>query len=153
MTGVLRSLVWLARRFQMQFLNSKWGLVLKNLISKGLLFGLLVAWLASGWMSAVAVAISGLGCSGIFPSLLALTGTLFFNVAGTSLGLLASMNWIGGMFIVWMAGVLSQRVNVQWGFVAIVLASLAGVFVHSLKYRTFLRAETVASIANESVDN
>ena len=117
------------------------------------LSGLLVAWLASGWMSAVAVAISGLGCSGIFPSLLALTGTLFFNVAGTSLGLLASMNWIGGMFIVWMAGVLSQRVNVQWGFVAIVLASLAGVFVHSLKYRTFLRAETVASIANESVDN
>ncbi|MEJ2731437.1 MAG: MFS transporter [Deltaproteobacteria bacterium] len=117
------------------------------------LAGLLVAWQASGWLSAIAVAISGLGCSGIFPSLLALTGTLFFNVAGTSLGVLASTVWIGGMFIVWMAGLLSQRVNVQWGFVAIVLASLAGVFVHSLKYRTFLRAETVAGIATESVDS
>jgi fucose permease len=117
------------------------------------LSGLLVAWRASGWISAVALAISGLGCSGIFPSLLALTGTLFFNVAGTSLGVLASMNWIGGMLIVWMAGQLSQRISVQWGFVAIVLASLAGVAVHLLKYKTFLHAETVASIAAESVDN
>jgi fucose permease len=117
------------------------------------LSGLLVAWQVSGWMSAVALAISGLGCSGIFPSLLALTGTLFFNVAGTSLGVLASMNWIGGMLIVWIAGLLSQRVSVQWGFVAIVLASLAGLAVHSLKYKTFLRAETVASVATENVDN
>jgi fucose permease len=117
------------------------------------LSGLLVAWQASGWISAVALAISGLGCSGIFPSLLALTGTLFFNVTGTSLGVLASMNWIGGMLIVWMAGLLSQRVSVQWGFVVIVLASLAGVVAHSLKYKTFLRAETVASIAAENVDN
>jgi fucose permease len=103
---------------------------------------LLVAWQASGWISAAALAVSGLGCSGIFPSLLALTGTLFFNVAGTSLGVLAAMNWVGGIFIVWMAGLLSQRVSVQFGFIAIVLASLAGVGVHLLKYRTFLRAET-----------
>ena len=115
--------------------------------------GLLVAWQASGWISAAALAISGLGCSGIFPSLLALTGTLFFNVAGTSLGVLAAMNGVGGMFIVWMVGLLSQRVSVQFGFVAIVLASLAGVVVHLLKYKTFLHAETVAAIATKNVDN
>jgi fucose permease len=117
------------------------------------LTALLVAWQASGWICAAALAISGLGCSGIFPSLLALTGTLFFNVAGTSLGVLAAMTWVGGMFIVWMAGLLSQRVSVQFGFVAIVLASLAGVIVHLLKYKTFLRAETVAVIATKNVDN
>ena len=117
------------------------------------LAALLVAWQASGWICAAALAISGLGCSGIFPSLLALTGTLFFNVAGTSLGVLAAMTWVGGMFIVWMAGLLSQRVSVQFGFVAIVLASLAGVIVHLLKYKTFLRAETVAVIAIKNVDN
>ena len=117
------------------------------------LAGLLIAWQTTGWISAAALAISGLGCSGIFPSLLALTGTLFFNVAGTSLGVLAAMNWIGGMVIVWTAGFLSQRVGVQFGFVAIVLASLAGVVVHLLKYKTFLRAETVAVITTKYVDN
>jgi fucose permease len=114
------------------------------------LAGLIVAWQASGWIAAAALAISGLGFSGIFPSLLALAGTLFFNMAGTSLGVLAAMNWVGGMFIVWMAGLLSQRVSVQFGFVAIVLASLAGIVVHLLKYKTFLRAETVAVIATRT---
>jgi fucose permease len=115
--------------------------------------GLIVAWQASGWISAAAVAVSGLGCSGIFPSLLALTGTLFLNVTGTSLGVLAAMTWVGGMFIVWMAGLLSQGMSVQFGFIAIVLASLAGVMVHLLKYKTFLRAETAAATDAKYVDN
>lgn len=115
--------------------------------------GLVVAWQSSGWISAAAIAVSGLGCSGIFPSLLALTGTLFFNAAGTSLGVLAAMTWVGGMLTVWMAGLLSQRVSVQFGFVAIVLASLAGIVVHLLKYKTFLHAETVAVITANHMDN
>lgn len=114
---------------------------------------LLVAWQTSGWVSAAALALSGLGCSGIFPSLLALTGTLFFNVAGTSLGVLAAMNWVGGMLIVWMVGLLSQRVSVQFGFVAIVLASLAAVVVHLLKFRTFLQAETAEAVLRLQADN
>ena len=117
------------------------------------LTGLLIAWQTTGWISAAALAISGLGFSGIFPSLLALTETLFFKLAGTSLGVLAAMTWVGGMFIVRMAGLLSQRVSVQFGFVAIVLASLAGIIVHLLKYKTFLRAETDAVIATKNVDN
>jgi len=117
------------------------------------LAALLAAWQTSGWTSAVALAISGLGCSGIFPSLLALTGTLFFNMAGTSLGVLAAMNWVGGMFIVWIAGLLSQRVSVQFGFIAIVLASLAGVVVHLLKSRTFLQAEIAGVAFRQQADN
>jgi fucose permease len=105
------------------------------------LSALLVAWQTAGWISAAALAISGLGCSGIFPSVLALTGTLFFELAGTSLGLLAAMNWVGGMIIVWMAGWLSQQVNVQFGFLAIVLASTAAMVIYLLKYKTFLQAE------------
>ena len=114
---------------------------------------LFVAWQTSGWISAAALVVSGLGCSGIFPSLLALTGTLFYNVAGTSLGVLAALNWVGGMFIVWMAGLLSQRVSVQFGFAAIVLASLSAVVVHLLKYRTFLAAETADAAFRQQADN
>jgi len=117
------------------------------------LTALLIAWQTTGWISAAAIALSGLGCSGIFPSLLALTGTLFFNIAGTSLGVLAAMNWVGGMLIVWMAGMLSQRVSVQFGFVAIVLASLAALGVHLLKYKTFLQAETAGGAFLEPADN
>ena len=117
------------------------------------LTALLMAWQTGGWISAAALAISGLGCSGIFPSLLALTGTLFFNRAGTSLGVLAAMNWVGGMFIVWIAGLLSQRVSVQFGFVAIVFASLAGVVIHLLKSKTFLQAETAGVAFRPQPDN
>ena len=117
------------------------------------LTALLVAWQTAGWISATALAISGLGCSGIFPSLLALTGTLFFNRAGTTLGILAAMNWVGGMFIVWIAGLLSHRVSVQFGFVAIVFASLTGVVIHLLKSRTFLQAETAGVAFRQQADN
>jgi len=117
------------------------------------LTALLIAWQTGGWISAAALAISGLGCSGIFPSLLALTGTLFFNRAGTTLGVLAAMNWVGGMFIVWIAGLLSQRVSVQFGFVAIVFASLAGVVIHLLKSKTFLQAETAGADFRPHADN
>lgn len=117
------------------------------------LTSLLIAWQTSGWIAAVALAISGLGCSGIFPSLLALTGTLFFNVAGTSLGILAGMMWIGGMMIVWFAGFLSHRVNLQMGFVAIAVASLVGGVIHLIKYKTFLQAEMSEVLATKNVDN
>ena len=45
-----------------------------------------------------------------------------------------------------MTGLLSQRVSAQFGFIAVALASLAGVMVHLLKYKTFLHSETVAAI-------
>jgi fucose permease len=114
---------------------------------------LLIAWQASGWISAAALAISGLGFSGVFPSLLALTGTLFFKVAGTSLGMLAAMNWVGGMFIVSTAGLLSQRVSVQFGFVAIVLGSALAIAVYVLKYKTLLRAETADVVFRTQVNH
>ena len=55
--------------------------------------------------------------------------------------------------IFWMTGLLSQRVSAQFGFIAVALASLAGVMVHLLKYKTFLRAETAAAIDVKYVDN
>lgn len=87
------------------------------------------------------MALSGLGSSGIFPCMLGLTGTLFFEIAGTSMGILAAMNWIGGMVIVWAAGVLSQRVGLEFGFAAMVIASLIAGLIFAIKYKTLLQAE------------
>lgn len=118
-------------------LNSKIILVLLFMQSAAVS----IAWLADGWVSAVALALSGLGSSGVFPCLLALTSTLYFNLAGTSMGILAAMNWVGGMTIVWAAGVLSQRVSLSFGFVAMVIGSFSALLIFLYKYRTLAQAE------------
>ncbi len=100
-----------------------------------------VVWKAWGWFSAAALTASGLACSAIFPCLLALTGTLFFEVAGTSLGILATMNSLGGMTIIWISGLLSQRVSLEFGFGAMAFASLAAGLLFAGSYRSLVREE------------
>jgi fucose permease len=102
---------------------------------------LFVAWRSEGWTSALALVSSGLACSGIFPCLLALTGNLFFDVAGTALGLLASMNSLGGVGIVWVSGMLSERGGIGFGFLAMVISSAAGLLLFLLRYGTLVKEE------------
>ena len=102
---------------------------------------LFVAWRSEGWMSALALVASGLACSGIFPCLLALTGNLFFEVAGTALGLLASMNSLGGVCIVWISGMLSERSGIGFGFLAMVISSAAGLLLFLLRYGALAKEE------------
>ena len=106
---------------------------------------LTITWQGSGWIAALALAFAGFGFSGIFPSLLALTGTMYFRLAGTAMGILASALWVGGMFIVWAAGLLAERVSLQLGFITIVTASAAAFVVFLFKYKTFIREECVSS--------
>lgn len=124
---------WLSYRI----LNSKIILVLLFMQ----LACVIIAWLADGWTSAVALALSGLGSSGVFPCLLALTGTLYFKLAGTSMGILAAMNWVGGMVIVWAAGILSQRVSLSFGFIAMVISSFSALLIFSSKFKTLVQSE------------
>jgi fucose permease len=100
-----------------------------------------LAWKGGGWLSAAALTASGLACSAIFPCLLALTGTLFFEVAGTSLGILATMNSLGGMAIIWICGLLSQRISLEFGFGVMVFSSLAAVLLFAANYRKLVREE------------
>jgi len=102
---------------------------------------LFAVWQGWGWVSAAALTASGLACSAIFPCLLALTGTLFFEVAGTSLGILATMNSLGGMTIIWIAGLLSQRISLEFGFGAMVFSSLAAVLLFAGNYRNLVSEE------------
>jgi fucose permease len=103
---------------------------------------LFVAWRSEGWTSALALVSSGLACSGIFPCLLALTGSLFFEVAGTALGLLASMNSLGGVCIVWISGMLSEGSGIGFGFLAMVISSAAGLLLFLSRYGALVREET-----------
>lgn len=102
---------------------------------------LFVAWRSEGWMSAAALVAGGLACSGIFPCLLALTGSLFFEVAGTALGLLASMNSLGGVCIIWVSGMLSERGGIGFGFLAMVVSSAAGLLLFLSRYGALVKEE------------
>jgi fucose permease len=102
---------------------------------------LFAVWQGGGWVSAAALTASGLAWSAIFPCLLALTGTIFFEVAGTSLGILATMNSLGGMTIIWICGLLSQRISLEFGFGAMVFSSLAAVLLFAGNYRNLVSEE------------
>jgi len=127
------SCAWIALRV----LNTRIILLLLVLQS----ISLFVAWRSEGWVSALALVASGLACSGIFPCLLALTGSLFFEVAGTALGLLASMNSLGGVCILWISGMLSERGGIGFGFLAMVLSSAAGLLLFLARYRALVKEE------------
>jgi MFS family permease len=102
-----------------------------------------VVWRGSAWISAVALVVAGLACSAIFPSLLALTGTLFSEVAGTSLGVLATMNSLGGMVIIGISGLLSHRLGLGLGFGAMAGSSLAALLLFVSIYRKLVNEEKV----------
>ena len=100
-----------------------------------------VVWQGSKWISAAALIAAGLACSAIFPSLLALTGTLFSEVAGTSLGVLATMNSLGGMSIIGISGLLSHRLGLGLGFGAMAGSSLAALLLFISSYRNLVKEE------------
>jgi MFS family permease len=124
---------WMSRRV----MNSK--------IILFLLFGqvasIFAAWKGSPWISPAALVLAGLACSAIFPSLLALTGTLFYEVAGTSLGVLATMNSLGGMSIVCISGLLSHRLGLDVGYGAMAFSSLAALLLFAPSYRKLVNDE------------
>ena len=100
-----------------------------------------VVWQGSGRVSAAALVAAGLACSAIFPSLLALTGMLFSEVAGTSLGVLATMNSLGGMSIIAISGLLSHRLGLGLGFGAMAGSSLAALLLFVSSYRKLVNEE------------
>ena len=107
-------------------------------------------WRGGAWISAAALIAAGLACSAIFPSLLALTGTLYSEVAGTSLGVLATMNSLGGMSIIGTSGLLSQRFGLQLGFGVMAFSSLAALLLFMISYRNLVREEKIRSSAISS---
>jgi fucose permease len=124
---------WLSTRIQ----NSKIILALLSF----LLIILFVAWKGEGWVSGVGLILSGLACSGLFPSLLALTGTLFHEMTGTALGILAMMGGLGGMAVCWVTAWISQRVTLTFGFITFIISSLISLVLFGVYYSHLLREE------------
>jgi MFS transporter, FHS family, glucose/mannose:H+ symporter len=124
---------WLSTRIR----NSKIILALLSFY----LITLIVAWKGEGWVAGIGLIMTGLACSGIFPSLLALTGTLFHEVTGTALGILAMMSGLGGMSVCWITALISQRTTLGFGFITFILSSFVSLVLFGLFYSHFLKEE------------
>lgn len=104
-------------------------------------FMLLLVWLGDSRTSMVSVAFCGLACSGLYPCFLALTGTLYYRVSGTALGILTTTAGLGGIIICWLTGIVSEEANVQLGFIVPVLCSMIAFLVYTTIYRPLCSEE------------
>lgn len=108
-------------------------IVVSTLISKirittivSILLALLFATLVSGWLtrgmiSVVLLALSGLACSGLMPSLIALASHLLpKEVTGLALGILSMLGGLGGMGITKLVTGLAGRLGLEKSFLALI---------------------------------
>jgi MFS family permease len=84
---------------------------------------------------------TGLAISGIFPSLVALTGEIYHDMAGTAMGFMVMMSGFGGMFFCWLTAVISQKTDVGFGFIVPFASAVMALALFLVQYRSFLEGE------------
>ncbi len=95
------------------------------------LLALLAAFLLGGWLtrgpvSLACFALTGLACSGLMPSLLALASHLLpAEVGGSAIGLLAMCGGLGGMALTWLTTWIAGSIGLNPAFLAVALVAFA----------------------------
>jgi fucose permease len=100
-----------------------------------------IGWRGQGWVSAIGIMMTGLAISGVFPSLVALTGEIYHRLSGTAMGFMVMMSGFGGMFFCWLTAAVSQRTDVGFGFIVPLASAVLALFLFLIRYRSFLERE------------
>jgi fucose permease len=100
-----------------------------------------IGWRGEGWISAAGIMITGLAISGVFPSLVALTGEIYHDMSGTAMGFMVMMSGFGGMFFCWLTAAISQKTNVGFGFMVPMASAVMALALFLVQYRSFLEGE------------
>lgn len=105
-----------------------------------LLIGLFFAVSSPGKWSIPFFALCGLGHSGVFPSLLGMTGKIYSELPGTAMGILATGGGLGSVVVPWLMSLVSQMTTLTSGFLSfeifvILCIFLMGKQVKNLKKR------------------
>ena len=103
---------------------------------------LVLIWQGSGWMALVALALSGLTFSGMYPTLMALISILFPNRDGISLGLLSTMGGMGSIVLCWLTGFVAGLSHIGIGFMVTIVACALGLIMFQVYYPTLSRWES-----------
>jgi FHS family glucose/mannose:H+ symporter-like MFS transporter len=105
-----------------------------------LLIGLFFAIFSPGKWSIPFFALCGFGHSGVFPSLLGMTGKIYSQLPGTAMGILATGGGLGSVVVPWLMSLVSQTTTLNNGFLSfeifvILCIFLMGIQVKNLKKR------------------
>jgi fucose permease len=80
---------------------------------------------------------AGMGCSGLFPSLLAIGGIQFPHLSGTAIGILGTAAGIGSTLMPWSMSYVSQASTLERGFLFIFFAALLTFILLSFSFARF----------------
>jgi len=108
-----------------------------------LLFVTLVGgWLTRGMISVVLLALTGLACSGLMPSLIALASHLLpKEVTGLALGILSMLGGLGGMGITKLVTGLAGGLGLEKSFLALIGLSLVALLYFLATRKKFAAIE------------
>lgn len=99
-------------------------------------------WITRGLLSVILLALTGLACSGLMPSLIALASHLLpKEVTGLALGILSMLGALGGMGITKLVTRLAGTIGLEKAFLALIALSLAALFYFLATRKTFAAAE------------
>lgn len=110
---------------------------------------LLLIWQGSGWMALVAIALSGLTFSGMYPTLMALTSMLFPDRDGVSLGLLSTMGGMGSIVLCWLTGFVAGLSDIGIGLMVTIVACGLGLIMFQFYYPALSRWECQRQASSE----
>ena len=103
---------------------------------------LLGGWLTRGTLSMTCFALTGLACSGLMPSLLALASHLLpAEVSGSAIGLLSMFGGVGGMALTWLTAWIAGTIGLNLAFLAVILVAFAALGYFALMRSRFQAVE------------
>lgn len=107
---------------------------------------LIIAWNFQGRISLIALAVSGLSFSGVYPTSMALAGVLFPRIAGSALGILTTIGGIGSMVLCWLTGFAASLTSMRNGFIILILACFIALVIFQLYHSAIRQRELSLTI-------
>jgi nitrate/nitrite transporter NarK len=84
-------------------------------------------------------ALCGLAHSGIYPSLLAMTGKIYREYPGTAMGILSAGGGLGSIFLPWLMSFVSQLTNLTFGFLTFEIFVILSLILLGIQYSELKR--------------
>ena len=117
------------------FHETNYLLVLFLLLFISLLFSIL----APGRWAILFFALCGLAHSGIYPSLLAMTGKIYRETPGAAMGILTTGGGLGSIFLPWLVSFVSQETNLRLGFLTFEVYVICSLIILGMLFKILKR--------------
>lgn len=118
-----------------RFHETKYLVFLFSFLFVSLLFSIL----APGRWAILFFALSGLAHSGIYPSLLAMTGKIYQETPGAAMGILTTGGGLGSIFLPWLMSFVSQLTNLKFGFLIFEVFVVFCLVLMGIQFRSLKR--------------